>query len=202
MAKAAADRRKAHKTRVPVAKAAADRRKAHKRRDSVSKAASNERKAHRMKGFVRDDRRGRARSNYMPGTLPERRHHRTVEGRLAGKVPPLKGDLARFCLAKYCSEPRSIAEKQLKVPKATAEKQRHRAAESHQSDSGKTAAKSSVEQQQSAPGAGKLTFTAKTKQLSVIICIFVSSTNLSLKLYHNEEQVLHPSCSGGSLPGP
>ena len=55
---------------------------------------------------------GWARSNYTQGTLPEERPYRAVEGRLTGKVPPLKGDLARFCLAKRFSEPQNAAEKQ------------------------------------------------------------------------------------------
>ena len=66
----------------------------------------------RMAGIAWWKRRGRARSNYMPGALPEERPYRTVEGMLAGKVPPLKGDLARFCSAKRCSEPQNAAEKQ------------------------------------------------------------------------------------------
>ncbi len=65
-----------------------------------------------MAGIAWWKRRGRARSNYMPGALPEERPYRTVEGMLAGKVPPLKGDLARFCSAKRCSEPQNAAEKQ------------------------------------------------------------------------------------------
>ena len=103
-----------------VAKAAAGRRKAHKQRWFCVKSSGGQTESAQNTGFLCArmageawwKRQRRARSNYMPGTLPEERPYRAVEGRLAGKVPPLKGDLARFCLAKRFSEPRNAAEKQ------------------------------------------------------------------------------------------
>ena len=84
----------------------------------------------------------------MLGTLPERRPHRAVEVRLAGKVPPLKGDLARFCLAKCCSEPQNVAEKQRKAPKATA-----KSSSAEQLKALKATAKSSGAEHRKAPKA-------------------------------------------------